>query len=151
MTDKRKQARLNPGRSTAWERAGYKNEEAYKEYQKEYYKKNKERILTNKKDNKLRNTLRHLRRRSQEKGLDCDIDMKYLESILVDVCPILGVKFSSENRTNDNSMTLDRIDPNKGYIKGNVQFISHKANRMKSNATPDELVKFAEYIQRAYT
>jgi hypothetical protein len=44
------------------------------------------------------------------------------------------------------SPSLDRIDNNKGYIKGNVEVISWKANIMKSNASPEELVEFAKAI-----
>jgi hypothetical protein len=34
---------------------------------------------------------------------------------------------------------VDRIDPNRGYIADNIWVISWKANRMKSNATLEEL------------
>jgi hypothetical protein len=38
----------------------------------------------------------------------------------------------------DNSPSLDRIDPTKGYVPGNVWVISHRANRIKNNATFEE-------------
>ena len=46
--------------------------------------------------------------------------------------------------------SLDRIDPLKGYVKGNIQVISTKANTMKNNATQDELVRFAEAVLKMY-
>ena len=43
--------------------------------------------------------------------------------------------------------TLDRIDSNKGYIKENIQVISFKANRLKNNATIDELKCIIKYME----
>ena len=37
------------------------------------------------------------------------------------------------------SPSLDRINPNLGYIKGNVWVISYRANMIKNNATLEEL------------
>ena len=46
----------------------------------------------------------------------------------------------NKGRANPNSPSLDRIDNAKGYVKGNVRFISDRANRLKSNSTDEELV-----------
>jgi hypothetical protein len=72
--------------------------------------------------------------------------------VKVDVCPILGIKLepSKGKGPSDSSPTLDRIDDTKGYIKGNVQVVSYLANRMKSNATPDQLLMFAEWVTSTY-
>ena len=42
--------------------------------------------------------------------------------------------------------SLDRIIPSLGYVKGNIEVISRKANTMKSNATAEELLEFAYTI-----
>ena len=39
----------------------------------------------------------------------------------------------------DNSPNLDRIFPKKGYVPGNVRVISQRANRIKSDATVEEM------------
>ena len=46
--------------------------------------------------------------------------------------------------------SLDRIDPARGYVKGNVEVISRKANSMKNMATIDELRTFAKNILAIY-
>ena len=48
------------------------------------------------------------------------------------------------------SPTLDRIDPSKGYIKGNVEFVSSLANKMMSNASGKDLVRFSKWINIRY-
>lgn len=46
--------------------------------------------------------------------------------------------------------SLDRIDSSLGYVKGNVEVISRKANTMKNMATAEELVIFAKNILAIY-
>ena len=46
--------------------------------------------------------------------------------------------------------SLDRIDPAQGYVKGNVEVISRKANSMKNMATVEELCVFAKNILAIY-
>ena len=45
------------------------------------------------------------------------------------------------------SPSLDKINPDKGYMKGNVAFISTKANSIKSDATPKEVIKVAKWLE----
>lgn len=66
-----------------------------------------------------------------------------IEDIIIpQYCPILGVKLDR----NRYSPTLDRIIPSKGYVKGNVQVISKKANTMKNDATFKELRLFCQNV-----
>jgi len=62
------------------------------------------------------------------------------------VCPVFGVELDwGMGSLNGNSPSLDRIDSTKGYIKGNVMMISHLANTMKQNVTPEQLKQFSRY------
>ena len=62
------------------------------------------------------------------------------------VCPILGLELDwGMNGRQLNSPSLDRIDSTKGYIRGNVMMISDLANKMKQNATPEQLKQFSRY------
>ena len=64
------------------------------------------------------------------------------------VCPVLRIKLGWKLKGNgghDNSPSLDRIDSTKGYVKGNVMIMSTLANRMKSNATIEQLNQFSRY------
>ena len=62
------------------------------------------------------------------------------------VCPVLGIELDwGMNGKQPNSPSLDRIDPTKGYIPGNVMMISDLANKMKQNATSEQLKQFSRY------
>lgn len=65
-------------------------------------------------------------------------------------CPVLGVelKQSKSQGPCDASPTLDRVRPEKGYVRGNVIVVSFRANRIKSNATVRELQKVARFYGR---
>lgn len=86
------------------------------------------------------------KRRAKLKGWEFDITKEDL--IVPDKCPILNIPiFSSDEKHCANSPSIDRIDSSKGYIKGNVQILSYRANMLKNNGTLEEfklLVKFLE-------
>ena len=66
----------------------------------------------------------------------------------INKCPILGIGFEWEpNGRVDGSLSLDRIVPHKGYVTGNVAIISWRANKLKSDATLEELQAIVAYVQ----
>lgn len=148
-----------------WKR---KNREKMLEAHKEYYERNKEKIkIKNKmwqKENKekvLENAKKYKEKRRQEdicyflyekvqaSKKEKDISIKDIQEIykIDNLCPILRVPLRRGTRY---TPTVDRIDPTKGYIKGNIQVISWLANRMKSDATKEELIAFAKGILKLY-
>lgn len=148
-----------------------------KQYSKEYKENNKEKIRQSyllrkeqynnaKKEvyhndeaesrEKLRQWYRHntcgrlwhsAKRRAKVHGLDFNIEKE--DIIIPDTCPVLGIKLVVGNgNAHDSSPSLDRIIPEKGYVKGNVIVVSHKANTIKSNATIQELEKVFEFYNK---
>lgn len=62
-------------------------------------------------------------------------------------CPILGLELDYFNDTRaENSVTFDRVDPSKGYVKDNVVIISWRANRIKNDGTAEEHLKIANFM-----
>lgn len=81
-------------------------------------------------------TFNAVRKRARDNGLDFDLDFYEITNNIPTTCPILGIPlFWKEKKQSDNSPSFDRINPNKGYTKDNVQIISWKANRIKNNGT----------------
>jgi hypothetical protein len=128
----------------------YSTDEERKQARKDSSKRyrEKQRLLTGRASN-CRYEVRFLsaiKGRAIRNGLD--FDLTYEDVIFPDYCPVLGIAidFSKPGRS-DNSPSMDRIDNTKGYVKGNVEIISWRANRIKNDGTAEEHVKIAEYIK----
>ncbi len=91
----------------------------------------------------------HAKQRAEKFKLPFDLTRGYLSSILVDECPVFGTKFVFQGAkvAHLQSPTLDRLDPSKGYVRGNVAVISRFANNIKSNATSEQVVRVAAWMQ----
>lgn len=62
-------------------------------------------------------------------------------------CPILGIELDYfTEKMQENSISFDRINPQKGYVSGNVVIISWRANRIKNDGTADEHQKIADFL-----
>lgn len=89
------------------------------------------------------------KRRAKQGGYDFSITLE--DVVVPKFCPILGLPLQvGKGRGNiPNAPTLDKIDPKLGYVPGNVQVISRRANTMKSDASKSELVAFAKWVTGA--
>lgn len=85
--------------------------------------------------------------RASSKGFEFNLDK--VDIIVPNVCPILGIPLVvGEGEVCDGSPTLDRINSKLGYVKGNVQVISFRANTLKSNASLEELKLIVAWMER---
>jgi hypothetical protein len=87
------------------------------------------------------------KKRSEKSGIDFNIEISDIQ--IPSVCPVFGFEFEvSDGRgPSDKSPSLDRIDPKKGYVKGNIQIISFKANRMKSDCYVEDVEKLLCFMK----
>ena len=138
------------------------NIEARRKASREYAKrtrsrdreKNLARVAKWRQDNYEYTILRDAKKRAAKKGLEFSIELS--DIIVPEKCPLLGiVLFPKDHRSQGkknsgagpNSPSLDRIDPSKGYVKGNVWVISWRANKIKSDATLEELEKIVAVLR----
>lgn len=85
--------------------------------------------------------------RKRAKRLHIEFDLKPEDLDYPETCPVLDIKLVPNlGAGRDNSYSLDKTDPNKGYVKSNVSVMSMRANRLKSNAKPEELAAILEKI-----
>lgn len=85
------------------------------------------------------------RRRAAHLGLSFDISITDIK--IPAVCPVLGVPLTvGHGAPTPSSPSLDRVMPEFGYVKGNIQVISQRANRIKNDATLDEIEKLYKWM-----
>jgi hypothetical protein len=112
-----------------------RNRKHLKQYRAKWLKANPERRI-----------LHQIKCRAHKSGVKFNLTLK--DIVIPKVCPVFGVPFIKGNKLR--STSVDRINNRKGYVKGNIQIISGLANVMKNRATPAELLRFAEWINRCY-
>ena len=149
-----KWAKANPDKVRANNRKHY---EAHKEERLAYNKQWRlehegHNVAYNKKwtaEHRAEALLRMARKRVKQDGVECNIDLS--DIVIPEFCPVLGIKIdcSAPSRA-DNIPSLDRIDPAKGYVKGNVWVISWKANHLKTNNTLETLHALTRALERLY-
>jgi len=92
-----------------------------------------------------------IKQRAKKKGLEFDLTKVYLKGLFEDQgerCVYTGFELEiitnkTRNKINPfNQASLDRINSSKGYVKGNVQFISKPMNFFKGKLPDDNIRSF---------
>ncbi len=84
------------------------------------------------------------RAKSRAKRKNRDFSIEITDILIPDLCPVFGVPLVEDT---EYAPSIDRIDSSKGYIKGNIQIISKRANLLKNNASVEELEKILLYLK----
>lgn len=153
---------------------GHMTEDAKKAYAKrqyfrKYYNDNKERIVERdrlrhnnnpeirekrKKEWKENNPERYILTRIREsaKKRDLEFNLTVEDIIIPKFCKYLGIEITVKCGVGlkPSAASVDRIDSSKGYVRGNIQIISNKANAMKRDATIEDLIIFAKSVLKIH-
>jgi hypothetical protein len=107
------------------------------------------------KKNPIPQMLSNAKIRAKQKGVDFNLTTQYLKKIFPkdNKCPITGLNFefgyiNKEKINKNNSPSLDRIIPSKGYVIGNVMVISDLMNRMKQDSTFEDIEKLYNFYKK---
>ena len=88
------------------------------------------------------------------RNLEFNIDLAYLIDILqtqYNRCALTGWELEFTHggglhRTNPLVCTMDRINNNQGYIRGNVQLTCWQPNKIKNNMSNDDFIKMCKAV-----
>jgi hypothetical protein len=96
----------------------------------------------------VKRALSHIKSRAKKNNIPFNLTLDYVLSIVTEECPALGIKlaWTEQKGRQRNSPSLDKINPELGYVEGNVMWLSNMANTMKQDASEAQLKKFAEWI-----
>jgi hypothetical protein len=88
------------------------------------------------------------KQRAKANGLPFNLSAE--DIVIPRLCPVLGcrLKHGKDKRPIEQSPTLDRIVPSRGYVKGNVIVISSLANRIKSTANWRQILSVGKWLKR---
>ena len=102
-------------------------------------------------ENTMAHQFRQRKNQALKKGIPFTIELEDIEQ--PEFCPVLGLKLNyawggKNGKAKDpNKATIDKLDPAKGYIPGNVFIISWRANKLKSDMRIEELEKILTYMK----
>lgn len=130
------------------------------EYRKKYYEEHKEHhsklvrslYRRNRKipERKAQMMLTWIRSRAKRKNLDFDIDKEFiLRKLEKGVCEVTGLRLDLEDegrngaRINPYGPSIDRIDPEQGYIKSNCRMVVWIYNVAKQDFSDDDVMVLA--------
>ncbi len=130
--------------------------EKYKEKREKYYNDNIEKMKSRDKHRMLERPEYFLfsgaRGRAKNRNLEFNITEQNIKKLLNEtkICPFRKTNFErgSNQKAVDNSMSLDRIDSSKGYIKNNIQIISYRANIIKNDITLELFKKIVSNFKK---
>jgi hypothetical protein len=102
-------------------------------------------------------SLNKARSRSKSRNETTDLTLEYLKEIWENqkgLCSYTNIKMEMPRSSQDEDikksptkLSLDRIDPSIGYIKGNVEFVCYCVNVMKNDFTKNQMVDFINQIK----
>lgn len=88
---------------------------------------------------------RSCRKRARREGISFNIEES--DIVIPDICPILNTPIVHGSKDKNEWPSVDKVNPLKGYTKGNVCVISYRANRMKSNMNIEDVRRMLKLME----
>lgn len=97
----------------------------------------------------IRTIYNRLKASAKRRNIEFKLTIPELNNLSFPItCPILGIPLTfNRGEAQDNSYSFDRIDSSKPYEIDNLIVVSWKANRLKNNATKEELEQIAAFYK----
>ena len=101
---------------------------------------------------KFRYHFRNISKRTKELDVSVE-DLKEVWENQKGICPYLGIElhlnsYGKIKKDPITSASLDRIDSSKGYVKGNLQWISRAMNYLKNDMSEQQVFEIMDLIYK---
>ena len=98
--------------------------------------------------------MKNIIKNSKDRNKEYDVDLEYLKDLWESqngVCPFTNKKLlirthANKDKKNPYQASIDRIDNTKGYIKGNIRFVSLMFNYARNNFSDNEVLEFCKNV-----
>lgn len=95
-----------------------------------------------------------IKRNAAVRNIDFEISIDYLWELYKKQngkCALTGLKIGFGKCSSDrNEASLDRIDSNKTYVKGNVQWVHKDVNKMKMNLNQNRFIELCKLVSNKF-
>lgn len=94
-----------------------------------------------------------IKRGAIKRKIEFNLTQEYIYNIYLKQnkrCNITNIEIGFSKEKNKTTASLDRIDNNKGYIEGNVQWLHKHVNMMKRTFPNSEIIDFFENVADNY-
>lgn len=124
-------------------------------YQRRRYFSNPGQTRSVRRDNRAANIVKRLLSEAKYRSKKNSIEFNLVpdDLVLSETCPCCNGEMRAKNEGDyqngplDCSPSIDRFDPNRGYVKGNVALICWRCNSLKKDATVDELRAIIRWME----
>lgn len=95
-----------------------------------------------------------IKRNAESRGIEFNISIEYLWDLFLKQkrsCALSGleIQFGRTNKDKSNTtVSVDRIDSKKGYVKSNVQWVHKKINIMKNAYSQEEFISLCKLVYK---
>lgn len=101
---------------------------------------------------RVRSSVYAARKRAKQKGMECTIKVEdYPEQTHCSGLPTTVLEFDNPHGKKDTSPSIDRLDPTKGYTPENTWIVCDRVNRIKNDATLEEIEEIARNLRAEMT
>ena len=113
-----------------------------------YYHRNPEKQNEWRKNNPDEVFLCNLRHRAKVKKVPFTLTASDIPPVPEHCACCEQVMVKAQGKPKRNSPSLDRMIPALGYVPGNIQWLCHRCNAIKLDATPEEIMQVAVFLQK---
>lgn len=101
-------------------------------------------------DKEIKQLYNQLKNSAKKRNIEFNLTLTDLHDLGIPLtCPVLNIPiYFYREKVRPDSISFDRINSSKGYTKDNLVIVSHRVNKLKSNATLEEMEAMINFYKK---